>query len=143
MQDAFSETNSYKGTKIVLKKSIKIKPTNQMKKYIFVILLSLLCVKGFAQKTTKNTNQNYTIGTFQGIEQGDYFYFQVKPDKAGAEMKSFMVLNTDATFEKISKSPKTYIGKKVKVYWQATMQDIPEAGGKIAIEKYIKCEILK
>ena len=78
-------------------------------------------------------------GTFQGIEQGDYAYFKVKNAK---EEKSLMVLNTDKTYEKISANPKKFIGKKVKVYWIATKQNIPEAGGEIDIEKYVRAVIL-
>ncbi len=79
-------------------------------------------------------------GTFQGIEQGDYAYFKVKNAK---EEKSLMVLNTDKTYEKIAANPKKFIGKKVKVYWIAAKQNIPEAGGEIDIEKYVRAVLLK
>ncbi len=79
-------------------------------------------------------------GTFTGIEQGDYAYFKVKNAKAE---KSFMVIKTDKTYETISANPDKYIGKKVRVHWVATKVDVPEAGGKINVDKYIKSIILK
>ena len=91
---------------------------------------------------TEKSSQNEQVfeGTFEGIEQGDYAYFKVKN---GKEEKSFMIFNTDKTYETISANPEKYIGKKVKVYWVATKEEVPEAGGKIDVEKYIKAEILK
>ena len=90
---------------------------------------------------SEKSSQNEQVfeGTFQGIEQGDYAYFKVKNAK---EEKSFMVFNADETYDKISASPEKFVGKKVKVSWIATKEDVPEAGGKIDVEKYIKAEIL-
>ncbi|TAE72202.1 MAG: hypothetical protein EAZ85_09865 [Bacteroidetes bacterium] len=92
-------------------------------------------------KKTEITSQKEQIfeGTFDGIEQGDYAYFKVKNSK---EEKSFMVLNVDKTYEKISAQPEKYMGKKVRVYWIATKVDVPEAGGQIDVNKYIKSIIL-
>jgi hypothetical protein len=86
-------------------------------------------------------NQQVTEGTFVGIEQGDYFYFKVKPENG--DEKSLMVLKGDDTYEKISANPDKYKGAKVKVTWEAKKQNVPEAGGEMDIEEYIKAEILK
>lgn len=94
------------------------------------------------EEVANNTTQQETVGTFLGLEQGDYFYFKVKPDD-GSEEKSFMVLNTDETYKQIEADPAKYKDAKVKVYWQAKKQNIPEAGGEMDIQEYIKAEILK
>lgn len=127
-----------------------------MKKVKYGLLAFVMCAT-FAYKsaekptaTKENTANSPKIeaslqkeqvfeGTFQGIEQGDYAYFKVKNAK---EEKSLMVLNTDKTYEKIAANPKKFIGKKVKVYWVAAKQNIPEAGGMISIEKYIKAVLV-
>jgi outer membrane lipoprotein-sorting protein len=88
-----------------------------------------------------SANQQISIGTFVGVEQGDYFYFKMKTDSG--EEKSLMVLQGDDTFDAMFENPDSYKGKKVKVTWVATKQDIPEAGGVIDIDKYIKAEIIK
>ncbi len=88
-----------------------------------------------------SANQQVIVGTFVGIEQGDYFYFKIKPENG--DEKSFMVLKGDDTYEKIAANPKEFEGKKIKVTWEAKKQNIPEAGGEMDIEAYIKAEILK
>ncbi|MDX2301371.1 MAG: hypothetical protein NW226_01170 [Microscillaceae bacterium] len=88
-----------------------------------------------------DAGQEVTIGTFVGIDQGDYFYFRVKPDQ-GEEL-SLMVLQGDETYRKIEAAPDTYIGKKIKVYWMATKENLPEAGGEVDVNKYLKAEILE
>lgn len=92
-------------------------------------------------KEEANSNQQVTEGTFVGIEQGDYFYFKVKPENG--DEKSFMVLKGDDTYEKIAANPDKFKDAKVKVTWEAKKQNIPEAGGEMNIEEYIKAEILK
>ncbi len=92
------------------------------------------------EKSETPENQQSVSGMFTGIEQGDYFYFTIKTE-AGEDM-SFMVLQTDATFEAISENPEKYTNAMVKVYWETTTENIPEAGGDIEINKYIKAEIL-
>ncbi len=77
-------------------------------------------------------------GTFVGIEQGDYFYFQIEISQG--EARSFMVLQPDEVYEKVAEDVEQYIGKQVKVYWKTTKENIPEAGGEIEVEKYIKAE---
>lgn len=92
------------------------------------------------QETTSD-KQQVAIGTFVSIDQGDYAHFIFKPENG--EEKNLFVLNTDETFDKISANPDKYKGVKVKVTWEAKKQNIPEAGGEMDIEEYIKAEILK
>lgn len=79
-------------------------------------------------------------GTFVGIEQGDYFYFQVEISQG--EARSFMVLQPDKTYEEVAENVEQYIGKQVKVYWKTSKENIPEAGGEIEVDKYIKAKFL-
>ncbi|MCU0445594.1 MAG: hypothetical protein MUE85_11825 [Microscillaceae bacterium] len=92
-------------------------------------------------KEEVSDRQQVTVGTFIEIEQGDYFYFKIKPENG--DEKSFMVLKGDDTYEKIAANPNKYKGTKIRVTWEAKKQNIPEAGGEIDIEEYIKGEILK
>jgi hypothetical protein len=93
------------------------------------------------EKEAENPKQQIAEGKFVGIEQGDYFYFRIQPE-SGEEM-SFMVLQDDETYQKISANPEKFKGVKVKVYWENTTENIPESGGKMEIQKYIKAEILE
>jgi site-specific DNA-cytosine methylase len=86
-------------------------------------------------------NQQVTIGTFVTIEGGDYYHFYFKPE-TGAE-KDLFVLNGDETYQKIAANPEKYKGVKIKVTWERKKQNIPEAGGEMEIEEYIKSEILE
>jgi hypothetical protein len=79
-------------------------------------------------------------GTFLGIEQGDYAYFKVKA--ANGDEKSLMVLDTDETYQKIEAAPDKFVGKKVKVYWTKSKENIPENGGEMEVEKYLRAEVL-
>jgi hypothetical protein len=92
-------------------------------------------------KEEVSDKQQVTVGTFIEIEQGDYFYFKIKPENG--DEKSLMVLKGDDTYEKIAANPDKFKGAKVKVTWEAKKQNIPEAGGEMDIEEYIKAEILK
>jgi hypothetical protein len=98
--------------------------------------------KNEEEKTEKpqNSKEQVSIGTFVEIEQGDYFHFRIKTEEG--EEKSFFVLNDDDTYRTIEANPEKYKGKKVKVYWVAKKQNIPEAGGEMDIDEYIKAELL-
>jgi hypothetical protein len=133
----------------------------KLKYYTYVLLMIGISACGAKKPNTQENKQDSTLvspektevkgeqnaatpqettGVFVGIEQGDYFYFKVKTDSG--EEKSFMVLNPDEIYSKIEAESANFQGKKVKVYWQAKKQNIPEAGGEIDIQEYIKAEIL-
>lgn len=80
-------------------------------------------------------------GVFVGVEQGDYAHWKIKT-KDGAE-RSFFVLQADANIEKVLESPKPYEGKSCRVTWKKSMEEIPEAGGKMEIEQLVAVEWLK
>ncbi|MCC5946649.1 MAG: hypothetical protein JJT94_17085 [Bernardetiaceae bacterium] len=86
------------------------------------------------------SNEQKIAGTFVEIEQGDYFYFVIN-DEAG-ERQSFMIFQGDETFDTIDENPSAYVGKKMAVYYEITTQEIPEAGGEIEIQKYLRAELM-
>lgn len=93
------------------------------------------------KKADSDAKEEVLEGTFAGLEQGDYFYFKVKSENG--EEKSLMVLHPDKTYEEIEANPQKFIGKKVKVYWVKSKENIPENGGETEVEKYLRAEVLK
>ena len=81
------------------------------------------------------------IGTFTGIEVGDYSHWLMKSEKG--DKLSFYITNTDEALEKIMKNPKAFIGKKCQVKLKTSMVDIPEAGRKLEIEQILGVEWLE
>ena len=79
-------------------------------------------------------------GTFLGIEQGDYFHWNMKT--ASGEERSFFIMKPDASVDKIVDKPESFIGKKCRITWKASTENIPEAGGKMEIEQILSVEWL-
>lgn len=77
-------------------------------------------------------------GTFTGLEEGDYVYLKLD---VGGEERSFMILDTDAAIDQLLADPDAYVGKDITIVWQATEQDIPEAGGKIEVDKLLTVKL--
>jgi hypothetical protein len=92
-----------------------------------------------AQMTAQRLGQigpiQHTSGRFAGIEEGDYYYLNLEtPNGEGA---SFFILQTDPTLEALLNSPDAYMGKELMVYWQSMVENIPQAGGDIQIERAV------
>ncbi|MBK8038686.1 MAG: hypothetical protein IPK22_16385 [Verrucomicrobiaceae bacterium] len=79
-------------------------------------------------------------GTFTGIEQGDYFHWNMTT-KSGEEV-SYFIMRPDDSVEKVTENPEKYIGKKCRVTWKKSTENIPEAGGKMEIEQILSVEWL-
>jgi hypothetical protein len=79
-------------------------------------------------------------GTFVRIEEGDYFHWNMK-SKAGEEL-SFFIMKADASVEKVVENPEAYVGKKCRVTWKTSTENIPEAGGKMKIDQILSVEWL-
>jgi hypothetical protein len=77
-------------------------------------------------------------GTFLGIEEGDYAHWMMRT-KDGGET-SFFVLRPDASVEKVLESPDKYKGKKCRIQWKSSMENLPEAGGKTKVEQILSVE---
>lgn len=74
-------------------------------------------------------------GTFQGIEQGDYFHFLLRTD-AGTD-ESFMILETTPALAEFAEAPPELIGTRVRVKVEDRVERIPEAGGDLAVRVII------
>jgi len=94
------------------------------------------------KETKSDDNAGITIGTFLTLEEGDYYYIHVKDENK--KENTFTLwrayegaadLNVD-NWESVK-------GKKVKVKWEETMEDIPEAGEKMLVKKVLAIEILE
>jgi hypothetical protein len=79
-------------------------------------------------------------GTFTGIEEGDYFHWNMTT-KSGEPM-SFFIMRPDDSVEKVTANPENYVDKKCRVTWKKSTENIPEAGGKMEIEQILSVEWL-
>lgn len=92
--------------------------------------------KGAGEKT--NAVAKVAVGTFTGIEEGDYFHWNMTSESG--EQLSFFLLKTDAAIDKVVENPKAYIGRKCRVTWKKSKQNIPEAGGAMEIDSVVSVE---
>lgn len=81
-----------------------------------------------------------TEGIFLGIEQGDYSHWNVRTS-TGKELSLF-VLQPDSSIDKALENQEAFTGKKCKVTWKKSIEDIPEAGGKIEVDQILSVEWL-
>ena len=79
-------------------------------------------------------------GVFLGIEEGDYPHWQMK--SADGKELSFFILKSDAAIDQVLEKPKRFKGRRCRVKWMKSMEDIPEAGGKIEVEQVLSIEWL-
>lgn len=79
-------------------------------------------------------------GTFIGVEEGDYFHWNMR-SKAGEEL-SFFILKPDASVEKVLENAEAYAGRKCRVTSKKSVENLPEAGGKMEIEQILSVEWL-
>jgi len=90
--------------------------------------------KGAAAKTQQQE------GVFIGIEEGDYFHWQLRT--AQGEEVSYFILQPDASVDQVVEDPGSYLGRRCVITWQKSMEDIPEAGGKMEIEQIMSVKWL-
>jgi hypothetical protein len=81
-----------------------------------------------------------TDGTFLGVEEGDYFHWNMRT--ADRDEISYFILKPDATVDKVLENPAAYAGKKCRVTWKKSNENIPEAGGKMEVEQVLSVEWL-
>lgn len=79
-------------------------------------------------------------GIFKGIEEGDYAHWKMRID---GEDQSFFILRPEPSVEKVLENPDSYIGRKCRITWKQSIENIPEAGGKIEVEQILSVEWLK
>ena len=95
-----------------------------------------------AKAATKSDDKaGTTIGTFLSLEEGDYYYIHIK-DENKKETTFTLWRAYEGAADLNVDNWKSVKGKKIKVKWEETMEDIPEAGEKILIKKVLAVEIL-
>jgi hypothetical protein len=94
--------------------------------------------KGKAGTKGKAAAAKVVEGTFTGIEEGDYFHWNMT-SKSGEEL-SFFLLKTNDAIDKVVENPQAYVGKKCRVTWKKSTENIPEAGGKMEIDSVVIVE---
>gem|GEM_PF-7036749 len=82
-----------------------------------------------------------TDGVFTGIDQGDYAHWKMRT--ADGKEVSYFILRPDASVEKVIANPKKFAGKKCRVTWKKSVENIPEGGGKMEIEQILSVEWTK
>ena len=82
-----------------------------------------------------------TVGTFKGIDVGDYFHWNMTNEKG--EEVSFYIWSGGDEIDKIAEKPEKYVKRKCRVTWQKKTRNIPEAGGNTEIDELVKFEWLK
>jgi len=80
-------------------------------------------------------------GVFKGIEQGDYFHWNMTNEKG--EEVSFFILNAGDKVDEVLNDADAYIGRRCRVSYVTGMVEIPEAGGKMEISQITGVEWLK
>lgn len=85
-------------------------------------------------------SERVTDGVFVRIDEGDYFHWVMK-SKGGEEL-SFFIMKPDASVDKVIDNPQAYLGKKCRVTWKKSSENIPEAGGKMEIEQILSVQWL-
>lgn len=93
---------------------------------------------GGKEKPAKAGEAKTTDGTFVRIDEGDYFHFVIK-DAKGEEV-SFFILKGDKSVDKVTDEPEKFAGKKCRVKWKTSTENIPEAGGKMEIDQILSVE---
>jgi len=81
-----------------------------------------------------------TDGTFLGIDEGDYFHWKMRT--VDGEEVSYFILKPDASVDKVIENPEAHVGKKCRVTWKKSVENLPEAGGKMEIEQILSVEWL-
>jgi hypothetical protein len=92
-------------------------------------------------KARSSGGAKVTAGVFAGIEEGDYFHWNMKT--TGGEEVSYFILHPDASVDRVLEDPAAYVGRRCRVTWKKSTEDIPEAGGKMQIEQILSVQWLK
>lgn len=81
-----------------------------------------------------------TEGIFLGIEWGDYAHWTMSLGQK--KEVSYFILQPDATVEKVLENPEDFHGRKCRVVWKKTTENLPEAGGQVEVEQMVSVEWL-
>lgn len=84
----------------------------------------------------KGSTLNVTEGKFLRLDEGDYYHWVMKDSESGEEV-SYFIIKPDASVEAVVDNPEKYVGKKCRVTWKESTENLPEAGGKQDIEQVL------
>jgi len=87
-------------------------------------------------KTAKDAQS--VDGVFLGIEQGDYAHWNMRTAD-GREMSLF-ILRPGTSVSKVLDNPDAFAGRKCRVTWNISTENIPEAGGNLQVEQILDVE---
>lgn len=90
----------------------------------------------------KGTTLNVTEGKFLRIDEGDYFHWVMKDKETGEEVDYF-ILKPDASVEAVTDAPDKFVGKKCRVTWKESTENLPEAGGKQDVQQILSVTWVK
>ena len=99
---------------------------------------ALIIVSAGTAVAESRATKGSSIGTFAGIEQGDYAHLLIKDPKGRSE--SFFILRPDKSVQSYLDNPNKLKGRKVRVHWEERNEHVPEAGGKQRIKVVTKVE---
>ncbi len=95
---------------------------------------------GKAPQPAKAPAGKTTTGTFLGIEQGDYAHWKMRT--AAGEEISYFLLKPDAALERVLADPQEYEGRKCRVGWKTSVEDLESAGGKVSVDQILTVDWL-
>jgi len=79
---------------------------------------------------------NVTEGKFLRLDEGDYYHWVMKDSESGEEV-SYFIIKPEASVEAVVDNPEKYVGKKCRVTWKESTENLPEAGGKQDVEQVL------
>lgn len=77
-------------------------------------------------------------GVFLGIEQGDYAHWNMRATD-GRELSLF-ILRPGSSVSKVLDNPEAFTGRKCRVTWKKSTENMPEAGGNLQVEQIMDVE---
>ena len=110
--------------------------TNARLLVVIIASLSWAAFCGAANATGVRTG--VSVGTFAGIQQGDYSHLLLKT--ADGKEESFFVLKVGTSVRPYIANPRKLKGRKIRVHWREQMENIPEAGGPMLIKSVERIE---
>lgn len=81
-----------------------------------------------------------TVGTFLGIEEGDYFHWKMRTE-AGEEVSYFM-LRPDASLDRVVENPEEFKGRKGRVFWKRTSEKLYDSPDPMEVEQIVTVDWL-
>ncbi|MBL9114309.1 MAG: hypothetical protein JNJ83_04830 [Verrucomicrobiaceae bacterium] len=81
------------------------------------------------------------VGTFKGIEEGDYYHWNMTTEKG--EDLSLYIWEAGPDIDSLLKEADQHVDKKCRVYWTKQSRNIPEADGNTEVEELVRYEWIK